>query len=275
MLYNNKSELIQLLQKNGLYAQKNLGQNFLVNTQIIEKILQAADVKSTDQVLEIGPGIGLLTVELAKRAKEFITIEKDSKLYAHLENILADYPNTTLVKGDALEYQPTFTEYKVVANIPYYITSPLIHHYLGTAEHKPSSLTLLVQLEVAQKICAKPGDHTVLSLQTQAFAQPKVVAKVPPGNFHPAPQVDSAILHLSVLPQSQVSDFKLFDKLIKKAFSQKRKTLLNTLSTFHGASKAWLNEKLPEIGISPQVRPQNLSFEDWQKLIDLFSTLNS
>lgn len=275
MLYNNKSELIQLLQQNGLYAQKNLGQNFLVNTQIIEKILLAAELKPTDQVIEIGPGIGLLTLELAKKAKTFITIEKDYKLYPHLEKILADFPNSTLIKADALDFQPTFTDYKIIANIPYYITSPLIHHYLGAAEHKPSSLTLLVQLEVAQKICAKPGDHTVLSLQTQVFAVPKIIAKVAPGNFHPAPQVDSAILQLTTLPQPQVSDFKLFDKIIKKAFSQKRKTLLNTLSTFHGADKALLNQKLPEIGISPQERPQNLSFADWQKLVDLFSTLNS
>lgn len=275
MLYNNKSELINLLLENGLYAQKNLGQNFLVNTHIIDKILESANLQSTDQVIEIGPGIGLLTLELAKKAKTFVTIEKDYKLYPHLERLLADFPNATLVKADALDYQPTFSDYKIIANIPYYITSPLIHHYLGAAEHKPKSLTLLVQLEVAQKICAKPGDHTVLSLQTQVFAEPKIIAKVAPGNFHPAPKVDSAILQLTTLSQPQVSDFKLFDKIIKKAFSQKRKTLLNTLSTFHGADKAWLSQKLPEIGISPQERPQNLTFVAWQKIVELFSTLNS
>lgn len=271
MLYQNKSELLKLLATENLFAEKKFGQNFLINPSILQKILDAAQLSSQDQVLEIGPGIGLLTLELAKTVQALITIEKDSKLYPHLEKILKPYPQTTLIKGDALEYQPTLSSYKIVANIPYYITSPLIYHYLAEANNKPTLMVLLVQREVAEKICAKTGDHTVLSLQTQLFAKAKIIAKVAPGNFHPAPQVDSSILLLETLPAPQITNTGLFLKLIKLAFSQKRKTLLNTLSNFPGQDKSTLEKALNSISISPMVRPQNLSFEEWYKITELFS----
>jgi len=268
MLYNNKQELLELLKREALFTEKKFGQNFLFNTHIIDRILEAADLQPTDQVVEVGPGLGILTLELAKRAAQVTTIELDQKLIPYLEKTFDDYQNIKILHQDVLESTPPATPYKLIANIPYYITSPILSHFLQVdpPSARPTSIVLLVQLEVAQKICAKAGDHGVLSLQTQIFAQPKIISKVSPGNFVPAPKVDSAILKLTVHPSPLVSHPQLFIDLIKKAFSQKRKTLLNSLEGWRGLDRTAISELLQKAAINPMERPQNLDIADFERI---------
>lgn len=272
MLYNNQSELIALLKRENLYTEKKFGQNFLFNTRIIEKIIAAAELQPIDTVVEVGPGLGILTMELAQQAGRVISIEKDDKLIPYLKRTFHDFNNLEILHQDVLDSQPPTGSYKVVANIPYYITSPIISHFLQNQQgNRPSLMILLTQLEVAQKICAEDGEHTVLSLQTQLFAKPQIVAKVSPGNFLPAPQVDSAILKLETLKQPQLEDTEKFLVIIKKAFSQKRKTLANSLNGLFDLNKKAWEELLEKCGISPMVRPQTLTFQEWNTILTTLS----
>lgn len=248
--------------------EKRFGQNFLFNGHVIEKILEAADIKPDDNIVEIGPGLGILTKELVERAGKVITIEKDDKLIPYLEKTFAAYKNLKIWHQDVLKSEPPDSPYKVVANIPYYITSPIISHFLQNEQgNRPSVLILLTQLEVAQKICAKEGDHTVLSLQTQLFAKPKLIAQVSPHSFLPAPKVISAILKLETLPEPQIADTTKFIDLIKKAFSQKRKTLSNSLEGLWGHDKKFWSSHLEANGISPMIRPERLNFQEWNAIL--------
>jgi 16S rRNA (adenine1518-N6/adenine1519-N6)-dimethyltransferase len=272
MLYNNKSELLTLLKRENLYTEKKLGQNFLFNTQIIEKIIQAADLKPTDTVVEIGPGLGILTMELLNHVKKVIAIEMDDKLIPYLKKTFKNYPNLEIRHQDVLKSQPFEGEYRVVANIPYYITSPIISHFLQNQQgNRPSLLVLLTQLEVAQKICVKDGEHSVLSLQTQLFSNPKLIDRVAPGNFLPAPSVDSAILKLETLEAPRLADTEKFLVMIKKAFSQKRKTIANGLNSLYSRDKKTWEELLEKAEISSKARPQTLSFSDWDRLLTTLS----
>ncbi len=263
MLYNNKSELLALLRENSLYTKKRLGQNFLVNTGIIDKIVQAAELNDKDNVIEIGPGMGILTNELIQTAAQVNSIELDETLIPYLTKSFGQHANFQLLHQDALKFTPPNHDYKLVANIPYYITSPILSHFLGN-KNRPGLIVLLVQKEVAEKICAQKGDHSVLSLQTQVFGKPKIIAKVKPGSFHPAPKVYSAILKISVYNSPIITDTKTFFKLIKAAFSQKRKTLSNTL--IKGLKIP--AEIFKQANIYPGLRPQNLSILDWKNLVE-------
>ena len=198
MLYNNKAELLELLRRENLFTEKKFGQNFIFNTAIIEKIVNAAELTADDRVVEVGPGLGILTGELLSRAAHVTTIELDDKLIPYLHNTFPDNPKLEIVHQDVLQSTLPDTPYKVIANIPYYITSPILSHFLQVKAPslRPKTIVLLVQLEVAQKVCSQVGDHSVISLQTQIFAKPKIIGRVAPGNFHPAPNVDSAILRL-------------------------------------------------------------------------------
>jgi 16S rRNA (adenine1518-N6/adenine1519-N6)-dimethyltransferase len=228
-------------------------------------------LQPSDQIIEIGPGMGILTLELAKKTQKVTTIELDQKLIPHLTSIFKEFPNIELINQDALKFTPPTHNYKLVANIPYYITSPIINHFLNPenpGSSRPDSMVLLVQLEVAQKIVAKPGDHTVLSLMTQAFGHAEIIAKVAPGNFIPAPKVDSAILKITSHPQPLIKNFPLFEKIIKKAFSQKRKTLSNTLIKGGLFPAEIMFKAFEKSGIPLQERPQRLSIQNWNDLIE-------
>jgi 16S rRNA (adenine1518-N6/adenine1519-N6)-dimethyltransferase len=271
MLYNNKQQLLELLKRENLYTEKRLGQNFIFNTQIIENILETADLQSDDHIVEVGPGLGILTLELAQRAQKVTTIELDQKLIPYLEKTFTTHnerKNIEIIHQDVLKSTPPSSPYKLIANIPYYITSPILSHFLQvySPSIRPTIIVLLVQLEVAQKICAKTGDHGVLSLQTQIFAQPKIISKVAPENFLPAPKVDSAILKLTIHPEPLVSNPQLFIDLIKKAFSMKRKTLLNSLEGWHGLDRAGISALLEKAGINFMQRPQNLEIADFERI---------
>jgi 16S rRNA (adenine1518-N6/adenine1519-N6)-dimethyltransferase len=273
MTYSNKQELIALLQKHGLYAQKRLGQNFLIDQTALAKIVDAANLTSSDFVVEIGPGLGVLTAELVKKAGNVLSIELDARLIPILkENIPAG--NLEIINADALQMPLPDIAYKLVANIPYYITSPILNHFLQPktpTEKRPTLIVLLVQKEVAEKVCALPSDHSVLSLQVQVFGKPEIVGKVSASSFFPAPDVDSAILRITPRAEPAVKDTALFFRLIHATFAQRRKTLSNSLQNGLGKNKEEITAALSKAGIKPTARPQELSLPDWQRLIDAWA----
>lgn len=253
----NPSEIRSLLSRHGLWAKKHLGQNFLINGAVLEEIIQTAEISPEDHVIEVGPGLGVLTQKLAEKAQKVTSIEIDSTLLPVLKETLKNYENIQILNQDALTFRPPNEKYKVVANIPYYITSPLINHFLQAA-NKPETITILTQKEVAEKACKIEPDMSVLSLQINLFGTPKVVQKVGAKSFFPAPKVDSAILHI-IINKNPSEKAKEILKLAKKAFSQKRKKLSNTLPE--------MKEKLKELGLN-DLRPEHLSINDWESLLE-------
>lgn len=250
-----------LLNKHELWAKKAFGQNFLTSEKALSKIIETANLQPEDHIIEIGPGLGVLTQELVQSAAKVSSIELDKTLFPVLEETVGMHQNLEIIHQDALQFQPPKTPYKVVANIPYNITSPIINHFLQ-AENKPLSMTLLVQKEVAEKACQLDPKMSVLSLQIALFAQATYCGKVPSGAFHPAPKVDSAILHLQTYTAKdprKISDNQAQEilNLAKRAFSSGRKKLSNTLPD--------LKEKLEKLQLS-DARPQHLSIKDWQQL---------
>jgi 16S rRNA (adenine1518-N6/adenine1519-N6)-dimethyltransferase len=227
-----------LLKRHGLRAHKGLGQNFLQDPQALEQIVSAAEIQGTDTVLEIGPGLGSLTRYLAVSAKEVVAVELDEKLLPPLQAVLAPYQNVRLIHGDILKLSPNDLiaekDYIVVANIPYYITSAVIRHLLEN-KSRPRRIVLTVQKEVAQRICAQPGDLSLLALSVQVYGKPRSAAHIPAEAFFPVPKVDSAVLCVDIYPDPLIKAalFESFFKLIKAGFSQKRKTLRNSLSSAH------------------------------------------
>lgn len=252
----------------GFKPNKKLGQNFLVDKTAIMKIIAAADLHKNDMVMEIGTGMGILTLALAEKVKNVRTIEYDKRLIPILKKTFQNYKNIKLINADALQTKLPSCAYKLVANIPYYITSPLISHFLQpkTPEEKqPTLIILLVQKEVAQKICAKVGQHSILSLQTQIFGKPSITGLVHKSSFNPQPKVDSAILKIEVYKEPLIKNIELFFKLISAAFSQKRKTLLNSLANGLKLNRETVAALLEKAGIAAERRPQTLSVEEWEK----------
>lgn len=261
-----------LLEKYELKAKKKWGQNFLVAEGVLTQIIAAAALTDTDEVVEVGPGLGILTARLCQMCARVTALELDPQLFTVLRTELTAYPNLELVHTDALLWPPPDRPYKVVANIPYYITSPLINHFVKNAflqgATPPSNLILLVQKEVARKICAGPGDLSVLALNVQTFAQVRLLKTVRAGSFHPAPKVDSALLQITPHRQSDLSPSLLrhYFHLISTAFQQKRKLLSGSLRNCLPLSATELAALLEKIGIPPQSRPQDLSIPAWQNL---------
>ena len=260
-----------LLKRHGLRAHKGLGQNFLQDPLALEKIVDVAEIQPTDTVLEIGPGLGSLTRYLASSAKAVVAVELDPNLLQPLKAILSPYPNARLIHGDILKLSLknliTEKDYLVVANIPYYITSAVIRHLLEN-EPKPRRIVLTVQKEVAQRICAAPGDMSLLALSVQVYGRPHIAAHIPADAFFPAPKVDSAVLivdiHIYPLIKPELLD--RFFKLIKAGFSQKRKTLRNSLSSGLRISPADAAALLTRANIDPRRRAETLSIEEWENL---------
>ena len=260
-----------MLKHYGLRAHKGLGQNFLQDPLALERIVEAADIQPSDHVLEIGPGLGSLTRYLAAAAKEVVAVELDSNLLLPLEKILSPYDNARVIQGDILKLSPgeliNEINYVVVANIPYYITSAVIRHLLES-DKKPRRIVLTVQREVAQRICAKPGDMSLLALSVQVYGKPRIAARIPAGAFFPAPKVDSAVLCVDIYPSPLIKPEILdtFFQLIKAGFSQKRKTLRNALSSGLRISPSEAENLLRRASIDPQRRAETLSIEEWESL---------
>jgi len=221
--------------------------------------------------VEIGPGLGILTNELVEKAKKVKTIEIDQKLIPYLNWTFKKYKSKLeIINQDALKFDLPTENYKLIANIPYYITSPILNHFLGSAKEpqkRPELIMLLMQKEVAEKICVQTGDHSVLSLQVQIYGEPKIIKKVSAGSFFPAPKVESAILKITPFEKPLVSDEKLFFKLIKGCFLQKRKTMSNSLIRTLNLPRAEVDQIMEKAGLKPELRPQHLSIQDWEKLI--------
>ena len=260
-----------ILKSHGLFADKSLGQNFLQDPIALQRIVDSAEVLPTDTVLEIGPGLGALTRHLAAAAGEVVAVELDGRLIPALEKTIAGFTNIRIVQGDILDVSPTdiipVEDYLVVANIPYYITSALLRHLLES-NPRPRRVVLTVQKEVADRICAKPGDMSILALSVQVYGEPRVVAKIPAGAFHPAPKVDSSVVRIDMFPEPFIP-FALLDTffwLVKAGFSQKRKKLRNSLSAGIRKSPAEIEEILRAAGIDPQRRAETLSLEEWRAL---------
>jgi 16S rRNA (adenine1518-N6/adenine1519-N6)-dimethyltransferase len=321
-----KEELQKYLKSQGLWAKKGLGQNFLVDKDALDKIVEAAELAPSDLVVEVGPGVGTLTQELVQRAGNTICVELDQKLAELLSTkfealnskqiksqngntkpisslefdnfeIVSDPPageaglefrildlnhRLTIINADILklnlnkiiERKP----YKVVANIPYYITSKILELFLS-AEQKPETIVLLVQKEVAERICAKPGGMSVLSVSVQLFGKPEIVGIVPASSFFPAPKVDSAILkivvgsqpvcrtgRLSVVSKEQERDFF---RLVHIGFASRRKTLANNLSVGYHIDKNLANGIIKRMGFKDSIRAQELGITDWKKLLNV------
>ncbi len=262
-----------VLKRAGLRADKNLGQNFLQDASVLEKIVDAAEILRDDCVLEIGPGLGSLTRYLAVSAKEVTAVELDPDLLPPLQAVLSPYQNVRVVHGDILKLsiselidQPNFI---VAANIPYNITSAIIRHLLE-GNVKPRRIVLTIQKEVAERICAKPGDLSLLALSVQIYGKPGIFAKIPAGAFHPAPKVDSAILRIDIYDEPLIPKELLntFFKLIKAGFSQKRKMLRNSLSAGLHIPPSQAEALLTTAGIDPMRRAETLSIEEWKSLCE-------
>jgi len=264
------SELKALLARHGIELTRRLGQHFLIDRNHLDKIVAAADLSPGDTVLEIGPGAGVLTVELGRRAGQVTSIELDRALPPVLAEVMADYPNWRLVEGDALRIDwepllPSEGSVKVVANIPYNITSPLLVKML---EHRPpfASITLLVQKEVAERLKAAPGtdNYGSISVFAQYYATVTIPAIVPRGAFFPPPKVDSAILHLvpHATPPVAARSAEAFFAISRAAFQQRRKMLLGALSHGLDRSRDEIGEALAAAGVAPERRAETLNLEE-------------
>jgi len=260
-----------LLRQHGLRANKKLGQNFLQDPFALDSIASAAEITTTDTVLEIGPGLGSLTRHLARSAKEVIAVELDQELIPPLKAVTSGYDNITIIHGDILKLAPKDliqkSDYLVVANIPYYITSAIIRHLLEN-KAKPRRIILTIQKEVAQRICAKPGDMSLLALSVQVYGNTRIASHIPAGAFFPSPKVDSAVLCIDIYASPQIKPDLLdtFFKLIKAGFRQKRKTLRNSLSAGLHISPSHAEDFLKKAGIDPMRRAETLSIEEWSML---------
>jgi 16S rRNA (adenine1518-N6/adenine1519-N6)-dimethyltransferase len=272
-------QLKSLLQSHNLWARKGLGQNFLVDEKAFDKIIAAADLKPSDNVIEVGPGTGFLTERLVDKVKHVTAVELDKGMIEILEDRFNGVKNLELVNEDILKFRIQDSgfrihSYKVVANIPYYITSPLIKHFLQS-DNRPELMVVLVQKEVAEKIIGKTG-KSVITIETQLFGRPEIVDIVSAGSFCPAPKVDSAILKINVykkplVPEDQIEDFL---RLVKFGFSQKRKKLSNTLSAGLHIKPAEMSGILEKSGINPDLRAENLEIRDWEMLAKVLTENN-
>ena len=276
---SNPQVTIEIIKKYDFAFQKRFGQNFLIDGRVIDKIIAAAGITKEDTVLEIGPGIGTMTQYLAEAAGQVIAVEIDKNLLPIYEETLADYDNVTIINNDILKVdiheliKGKADKVKVVANLPYYITTPII---MGLFEnHIPAeSITVMVQKEVADRMQSGPGskDYGALSLAVQYYAKPYIVANVPPNCFMPRPNVGSAVIRLTSWekPPVAVQDEKLMFKLIRASFNQRRKTLQNGINNSPdlGFSKEQVVTALRELGLSESVRGEALTLEQFAGLAD-------
>lgn len=253
--------------------ERSKGQNFLINEKIYDNIVAAANLTANDIVLEIGPGLGFLTAKLAQKAKKVIAVELDDRLANYLQIGVdsQDITNVQIINEDILrfnldKYLPADEKYKIVANLPYNITSIFLRRFL-TAAHKPESLVLMLQKEVAERITATPPDMSILAVSVQYFATAQIVREVKAGNFWPEPEVDSAVIKIettagTVSPEEE----KGFFRIVKIGFSAKRKMLKNNLAAGLKTETKNLENILRQQGLNPFARAEDLSLEDWRKL---------
>ena len=258
----------RLLAQHGLQPKKSLGQNFLTDVGLLGKIVAAAQLMPGDVVLEVGAGLGHLTRLLAQQAGRVIAIELDERLMPILQDRLADAGNVELVQGDILELPLDSLslppDYKVVANLPFYITSAVLQHFLA-GELTPACMVVTVQQEVARRIVARPGAMSLLAVSVQFYGQPRVVARIKAGAFYPKPEVDAAVVRIDrhAAPTADLRDTVAFFAVVKAGFAQRRKQLRNSLATGLCRPQAQVVAALEAAGIDPRRRPETLSLQEW------------
>ena len=267
-----KSELRRL----DLRAKKGLGQHFLVDEQVLRRLISAAELTPSDTVVEVGSGLGVLTAELAKGAGRVIAVEVDTRMAAALQETMGPWPNITIVNTDILESDPAsllgvVTHYKVVGTLPYYIATAVLRHFLE-ARIKPYSMVITIQKEVAQAIVAPPGKMSLLSVSVQFYGKPTIVDYVPPQSFYPPPKVDSAIVRIDIYerPRVAVTDEAIFFSVVRGGFSAPRKQLRNSLALGLEIAPREAAALLEEAGIGPKRRAETLSLEDWAGVYRVF-----
>jgi 16S rRNA (adenine1518-N6/adenine1519-N6)-dimethyltransferase len=273
---------LQILKRYNIRPSKGLGQNFLISERAFGCILEAAELSPADTVLEVGPGIGSLTARLAADAGQVVAVELDRKMLAVLEETLADRANVHLVQGDFLEIDPVTTlrgalslandaplSYKLVANLPYYITSAALRHAL-TAVVRPERLVVMMQSDVAQRIVAADGKMSLLAVSVHVFGDPEIVCTVPAGAFVPPPKVDSAVLRVILHEEPRVSDEALdaFFAVVRAGFQEKRKQLHNSLTRNLPHGREAVAAALRAAGIEPSRRAETLSIDEWRCLTE-------
>lgn len=270
----------EIIEENDFLIKKNFGQNFLIDSHVISKIVSSADISDDELIIEIGPGIGSLTEELLLRAKKVIAIEIDKKLIPVLENNFKDYDNLVIINEDVLKVDikkiiedSGFKSAKLVANLPYYITTPIIMDILEK-EYPITEIVVMIQKEVAYRMNAKPStkEYGSLSIATQYYSDTYLVANVPPNCFMPRPNVDSAVIKLTVLDEKRVNpkNPQMFFKLVKAGFSMRRKTLVNCMFNMPEVdkTKTELEDMLSSISINPKVRGEALNIYDYALISD-------
>jgi 16S rRNA (adenine1518-N6/adenine1519-N6)-dimethyltransferase len=279
----------QLLHQSGIRPKKRLGQHFLVDETVLDDILSAAELNPGDVVIEVGPGLGVLTEALAKHGAKVIAVELDARLVGLLTKRLAVFPNVRIVHADILKVAPAqllreslVTEelaggYKIVANLPYYITSPVLSHFLE-AKPRPSKMVVMVQKEVGETIAAAPGKMRLLSVKAQFYGKVVIVSHVPAKRFYPPPKVDSVVLRLDMyehppLIQSGVSDIDGFFDMVMHGFSAPRKQLRNSMAHSLEMQPNQVAALLGEVGIESKRRAETLSLEEWGKLWKVFAPI--
>lgn len=264
------------LRRFGLRPDKRLGQNFLEDPSALEMIASAAAAGPADTILEIGPGLGSLTRLLAASAARVVAVEIDSRLLPALKAVVEPHKNVQVVHGDILKIMPADlireAGYIVAANIPYYITSAIIRHLLE-GEPRPRRIVLTIQKEVAERICAAPGDLSQLALSVQVYGKPRIASAIPAAAFYPAPEVDSAVLVIEIHPQPLIPSTLLsaFFHLMKAGFAQKRKTLRNSLAAGLHIHTAESEKLLRAAGIDPMRRAETMDFPEWERLSRLWA----
>ncbi len=274
------TETRRLLRRYGLSARKRLGQYFLVDDLVLETILEVAVLTSDDLVIEVGPGFGVLTRELAGKAGRVVAVELDDRLAAALQGEMASLHNVKIINGDVLkldvadilEESGRQGGYKVVANLPYYITAPVLRHFLE-ASPRPQMMVVMVQKEVAETISARPGRMSLLSVSVQFYGEPVIVDYVPASSFYRVPEVDSAILKIDVFPEPRVAvdDEAGFFELVRAGFSAARKQMVNSLAQGLGLPKEKTLSLIEKADIGPIRRAETLSLDEWARLWIVFA----
>lgn len=265
------SRIRHFCSEQGIRLNTDIGQHFLVDQSVLDAIMNAAHLTPDDRVVEIGPGIGVLTRELLQKTPHVTCIEIDPRfpplIHAYIRRDNRNLPMPDIIQGNALDVPFPSEPYKIVANIPYHITSPLLRHAFLEGSRAPTSLTLLIQREVAEKIC-DDHDRGLLTIIVGLFGSPRIIRHVPPGSFLPPPKVDSSVLHIDCFPEPK-ADAQTIDQVMriaKHAFAGKRKMLRNTMASLDGGTEA-----LAKAGIDPTRRPQTLSVEEWIELARLLT----
>jgi len=265
------------LKKYRIRPSKKLGQNFLIGKGAIKKIITAANLQLSDLVLEIGPGLGTLTQELAKRVKRVIAIEKDPRMVEILRETMSDFKNIKIIQDDILKVEICKllkNSYKVVASLPFYLTAPVIRKFLEKEKIKPLQMVLVIQKEVAQRICVKPPEMNLLAVSVQFYAQPEIISFISKKSFWPQPKVEGAIIKISPKKILWDPDFNsLFFQIIKAGFSQPRKQLINNLAKGLKIDKKKVEQWLLKNNIPADRRAEALGLQNWLKLTETYGFL--